>query len=373
MTISLFKFLLLKKEFTGFLIKLLFAKVFSKNSLYEKFYYLEKLLLYMNSEDERIKELIFALRRDFKISKDIVNTLSKIGSVVVPHLIDAYQIDDFSFRLKIIETLGELGKLGLPGLVKLLDHSDIKNKITIIKTIRKAGGNSKSLNNSIIKKMEEIIEWKDIEYTDFQDLEDQVDDVIQYRDILVNTLLEIDKLNINTDTVKELAFITTHIYLRKLNNQEIKNELNYFYKKLLENKKITALEIEEIYKTIYKLDPRIEKILRSYLKTNIPRIKPDSIEIILKIVEEQLPRGIIYKNCDRNFYVFNYDLDKIRHQPNSSFYYGFIQLFTRKKLDTLTGITSFDNIKGIITEMKRDLCYDLEDLEDLYLRDNIDE
>jgi len=316
----------------------------------------------MNSEEERIKELIFALRRDFKISKDVVIALGKIGSAVIPHLIDAYQVDDFAFRLKIIETLSELGELGLPGLVELLDHSDIKTKTTILKTIRKMDVDASSLNNSIIKKMEEITEWKKIVYTNFQNLEDQVDDIIQFRDILVKTLLEINQLDTNIDTVKELAFITTHIYFRKIQNPEVKTELDYFYTKLLENKKITILEFEELYKKIYKIDTLMEKVIRGYLESYITQIQSETLKAILKIVGEQLARGLIYKNCGRNFYVYNYDSEKVRNHPNHALYLGMVYLFTDEKLDKLAGITTFDTIKGIVTEMKRDLSYDLEDI-----------
>ncbi|MHA1556437.1 MAG: hypothetical protein ACTSPM_05810 [Candidatus Heimdallarchaeota archaeon] len=316
----------------------------------------------MNSEEERIKELIFALRRDFKISKDVVIALSKIGSAVIPHLIDAYHVDDFAFRLKIIETLSELGELGLPGLVELLDHSDIKTKTTILKTIRKMDVDASSLNNSIIKKMEEITEWKNIVYTNFQNLEDQVDDIIQFRDILVKNLLEINQLDTNTDTVKELAFITTHIYFRKIQNPEVKTELDYLYTKLLENKKITILEFEELYKKIYKIDTLMEKVIRGYLESYNTQIKSETLDVILEIVGEKLARGLIYKNCDRNFYVYNYDSEKVRNLPNHALYLGMVYLFTDEQLDRLTGITTFDSIKGIVTEMKRDLSYDLEEI-----------
>ncbi|MHA1366163.1 MAG: HEAT repeat domain-containing protein [Candidatus Heimdallarchaeota archaeon] len=111
-----------------------------------------------------------------------MSALSEIGPGVIPYLIDTYKINDFAFRLKIIETLGKMGEIGLPGLVGLLDHSDIKNKITILKTIRKSNKYTSSINKSIIKKMEGILEWKSIEYTNFQDLEDKIFDVLQFRD-----------------------------------------------------------------------------------------------------------------------------------------------------------------------------------------------
>ena len=136
----------------------------------------------MSSEEERINELLFVLRRDISISKDVVKALSEIGSRAIPHLIDSYKIDDLAFRLKIIETLGKMGEEGLPGLIELLDHADIKNKISILKTIRKADGYSSSTNKLIIKIMEGILDWKFIEYTIFQDLEDKVDDVLQFRE-----------------------------------------------------------------------------------------------------------------------------------------------------------------------------------------------
>ena len=107
----------------------------------------------MSSEKERIKELLFVLRRDFKISKEVVNALSEIGSSVISYLIEAYQTEDFAFRLKIIQTLGKLGDLGLLGLAELLDHSNMKNKITILKTIRKSDRNVSRINKLIIKKM----------------------------------------------------------------------------------------------------------------------------------------------------------------------------------------------------------------------------
>jgi len=41
----------------------------------------------INFDNVIIKELLFALRRDFKISKDIINTLSKIRSTGLVELI----------------------------------------------------------------------------------------------------------------------------------------------------------------------------------------------------------------------------------------------------------------------------------------------
>ena len=80
----------------------------------------------MSLEDESIKELIFALRRDFKISKDIASTLSKMGPKVIPYMINAYKIDDFAFKIRIVETLGKMKELGYSGLIELLDISDFK-------------------------------------------------------------------------------------------------------------------------------------------------------------------------------------------------------------------------------------------------------
>lgn len=316
----------------------------------------------MSSEEERINELLFVLRRDFKISKEVVIALSEIGTGVIPHLIDAYKVDDFAFRMKIIETLGKLDDLGLIGLVELLDHSDMKTKITILKTIRKSDRNAASIYKPIIKKMEGIIEWKNIEYTSFQNLEDHVDDVLQFRDQLVKILLEIGQLGDNFDKIEELGFITTHIYLRRIQDREVKTELYYFYTKLLENKKITTLEFEDIYKKIYKVDSRLEKIIRSYLKSYVARIKSDTLESILNIIGDKLARELIYKNCERNFYVYNYDSGNVRNQPNHALYLGMVYLFTDKRLDQLEGISTFDDIKGIVTEIKRDLSYDIEEI-----------
>ncbi|MHA1245444.1 MAG: leucine-rich repeat domain-containing protein [Candidatus Heimdallarchaeota archaeon] len=316
----------------------------------------------MSSEEERINELLFVLRRDFTISKEVVNALSEIGPGVIPYLIDTYKIDDFAFRLKIIETLGKMGEIGLPGLVGLLDHSDIKNKITILKTIRKSNKYTSSINKSIIKKMEGLIEWKFIEYTNFQDLEDKIFDILQFRDQLVKTLLEIDMLGDNKDKVEELAFLTTHIYLRRIQHREIKTELYYFYTKLLENKKITKLEYEVLYKNIYKKDSRMDQIIRSYMKSNVARIKSDTLDAILKIVGDRLARGLILKKCDRNFYVYNYDSDNVRNRSNYAFHMGMVYLFSQEQLEAFADATTVDVINEMIAEMWSGLDQELENI-----------
>ncbi len=316
----------------------------------------------MSSEEERIKELLFVLRRDFTISKEVVNALYEIGPGVIPYLIDSYKVDDFAFRLKIIETLGKMGEIGLSGLVELLDHSDIKTKISILKTIRKADEYTSDINKSIIKKMEGILEWKFIEYTKFQDLEDQVFDILQFRDQFVKTLLEIDMLGDNKDNLEELAFLTTHIYLRRIQHREIKTELYHFYTKLLEDKKITKLEYEKLYKNIYKKDSRMEQIIRSYMKSTVARIKSDTLDTILKIVGDRLARGLILKKCDRNFYVYNFDSDNVRNRTNYAFHMGMVYLFSQEQLETLADATTVDVINEMITEMWSGLDQELENI-----------
>ncbi|MHA1124309.1 MAG: leucine-rich repeat domain-containing protein [Candidatus Heimdallarchaeota archaeon] len=317
----------------------------------------------MSSEEERINELLFVLRRDFTISKEVVNALSEIGPGVIPYLIDTYKVDDFAFRLKIIETLGKMGGIGLSGLVQLIDYSDIKNKITILKTIRNSGEKAASINNLLIKKMEGIMEWKYIEYSNFQNLEDKIDEILQFREQLVKTLLEINNLGSNKETVEELAFITTHMYLRRLQHREIKTELYYLHTKLLENKKITKLEFEELYKKVYKLDTRMEQIIRSYLKSSEARIKTETIGTILAIVGERLARGLILTKCDRNFYVYNYDSGNVRNHANYSFHMGLVYLFSQEQLESLADATTIDVIKEMIADMWSGLDQELEDIQ----------
>ena len=321
----------------------------------------------MNSEEDRIRELIFALRKDFKISKEIVNALSKIGPGVIPHLIDAYKIDDFAFKLKIIETLGKMSELGLTGLVELVDVSDVKIKATILKTIKKMEKYSRETNNRLIDELEAILLWAPLEYKNFQDLTDQINDLQSFRDYLAEILLASKMNRNNTERINEIVFLTFHIYLRKIQNKKINDEMKVFYSKLKENKTIQLIELEDIYKDLLKLDSRLSEIFKSYLTSNFEKFVKRDVDKLLMLMEEKLSRYIIYKACDKNFYLHNYDSTIIRNYINVQFFYRIVEFFTKIDVDALDELTTFENLKGIITELTRDLYYALDDvsLEDI--------
>ncbi|MBN1328174.1 MAG: hypothetical protein JXA54_01760 [Candidatus Heimdallarchaeota archaeon] len=316
----------------------------------------------MKPEDERITELLFALRRDFRISKEIIDALSKIGPEVIPYLINAYKIDDFAFRLRIIEALGKMGHLGFIGLIELLNHADAKTKITILKTVRKMDDFPPNAGILLLESLEKILDWEQIKYTNEQELADIIDNILQYRDNLVKTFLSVNQLTKNNKRIEEIAFITTHLYLRKILTMELKYEMKNLYTKLKKNEAISIPELEEIYKTLYKLDPKIELIISEYLQSQEIPIKQEVLEKFLEIVRDQLSRIIIYKNCERIFYQLNYDSDSIKNYANHSFYLGLVHTFNKKQLDKINNITLFDDFKGVIVEMKRDLDYELEDI-----------
>ncbi|NHJ05575.1 MAG: hypothetical protein EAX90_12175 [Candidatus Heimdallarchaeota archaeon] len=323
----------------------------------------------MSSEEEIIEELVFALRRDFKIRKEIISALSKIGAGVIPHLINAFKLDDFAFQLKIIETLGKMGEIGSPGLVELLDYADIKTKISILKTIREMNERAIETNNMIIDKMEKLIDWDYIEFKSDNELTDQIDNLILYRDNLVKTILKINKLVINSELVDEIAFITFHFYLRKIQNQEIKDNIKYLYSKLKEGKKINLLELEELYKSLFQVDCLFREIFSLYLKRYSSNIGNDAIEKLLSIVGEQLPRELLKNYCGKNFYLFNYESVQLDNYANHSLYLRMIYLFTKERLDTLSNIDN--NIKGIITELQQNLVD--EEIDDIYIFDTIED
>ncbi|NHJ46142.1 MAG: hypothetical protein FK733_00005, partial [Asgard group archaeon] len=97
-------------------------------------------------------------------------------------------------------------------------------------------------------------------------------------------------------------------------------------------------------------------------KTVIARIKPDTLDAILKIVGERFPRGLILKNCNKNFYVFNFDSGNVRNRSNYAFHMGIVQLFSQAQLESLADAPTADAIKIMIEDLWSGLDQELENI-----------
>lgn len=318
--------------------------------------------------DKRIEELLFALRRDFSISKEVVNALSKIGPEVIPQIVKAYTIDDFAFQLKLIELLSKLGELGFYGLLELYDQSNLSLKATILKTIKKMETYPSDATNKIVSELQRTLDWPEIEFQGEQELIDKIEDILTIRDNFVDILLNLDQLTVNSDKIRELAFLTFHIYLRKIKNQNILDDLRNCYSKVITSKKITMQEFENIYQELYSVDCRLREIIGYYFEDYTKEMDEASVEKIINLIGEKLARIIIKKNCDKKFYIYNYEPMKVSYVANHKFYLTNFDLFLNENLDDLSGIELIEKLKGIFDEIKRDQDYGTDEI---YLKDII--
>ena len=117
------------------------------------------------------------------------------------------------------------------------------------------------------------------------------------------------------------------------------------------------------YKELFKLDAHLSEIFRGYAESLVKGIESSKIDNLLLLIRDGLSRWVIYNNCERNFYIQNYDNKQVKNYASHAFYLGILNVFTRLYHDLEDEIDAeSDEIRGTIAELQRDYEEEMEDI-----------